>query len=109
LQKAHRKIALPESRSGKNTASLSVVPPEYVSPIRGVLLRGASHEPKDVFVSEGVLHVGAMGVALYREGGNPFPSLWHLRQSLRAVSTHVRMYVNGQAVDSSKYSFIVRN
>src|SRR5450759_1185106 len=46
--------------------------PEYVSPIRGVLLRGVSHEPKDVFsralfpnargalVSEGVLHVGVM-------------------------------------------------
>src|SRR5450756_2912913 len=45
--------------------------------------RGASHEPKDVFsralfpnargalVSEGVLHVGAMGVALCRAGGNP--------------------------------------
>jgi len=40
--------------------------------MRGVLLRGASHEPKDVFVSEGVLHIGAMGVALCREGGNPF-------------------------------------
>src|SRR5450830_1772027 len=61
----------------------SVIPPEYVSPIRGALLRGASHEPKDVFsralfpnargalVSEGVLHVGAMGVALCRAGGNP--------------------------------------
>src|SRR5450756_1890505 len=49
----------------------SVIPPEYVSPIRGALLRGASHEPKDVFVSEGVLHVSAMGVALCREGGNP--------------------------------------
>src|SRR5450756_872935 len=45
--------------------------------------RGASPEPKDVFsralfpnargalVSEGVLHVGAMGVALCRVGGNP--------------------------------------
>src|SRR5450756_595358 len=61
--------------------------PEYVSPIRGVLLRGVSHEPKDVFsralfpnargalVSEGVLHVGVMGVALCREGGNPALSL----------------------------------
>ena len=45
--------------------------PEHFIPMRGVLLRGASHEPKDVFVSEGVLHVGAMGVALCREGGNP--------------------------------------
>jgi len=34
--------------------------------------RGASHEPKDVFVSEGVLHVSVMGVALCRAGGNPF-------------------------------------
>src|SRR5450756_296563 len=52
--------------------------PEYVSPIRGVLLRGAPHEPKDVFsralflnargavVSEGVLHVSVMGVAFPR-------------------------------------------
>ena len=39
--------------------------------MRGALLRGASHEPKDVFVSEGVLHVGAMEVALCRAGGNP--------------------------------------
>src|SRR5450830_835518 len=44
--------------------------PEHFIPMRGVLLRGASHEPKDVFVSEGVLHVGVMGVALCREGGN---------------------------------------
>src|SRR5450756_94697 len=33
--------------------------------------RGASRELKDVFVSEGVLHVGAMRVALCRAGGNP--------------------------------------
>ena len=33
--------------------------------------RGASHEPKDVFVSEGVLHVGAMRVVFCRAGGNP--------------------------------------
>src|SRR5450759_3435538 len=57
---------------------LPVVPPEYVSPIRRVLLRGAPYEPKDVFsralflnargavVSEGVLHVSVMGVALPR-------------------------------------------
>src|SRR5450759_4497167 len=57
--------------------------PEHFFPMRGALLRGASHEPKDVFsralfshasgalVSEGVLHVGAMGVALCRAGGNP--------------------------------------
>src|SRR5450830_281933 len=44
--------------------------PEHFFPMRGALLRGASHEPKDVFVSEGVLHVGVMGVALCREGGN---------------------------------------
>ena len=57
--------------------------PEPFLPMRGALLRGASHEPKDVFsralfpnargalVFEGVLHVGAMGVALCRAGGNP--------------------------------------
>ena len=45
--------------------------PEHVGSMRGVLLRGASHEPKDVFVSEGVLHVSVMGVALCRAGGNP--------------------------------------
>src|SRR5450756_993021 len=55
------------------------------------LLRGASHEPKDVFsralfpnargalVSEGVLHVGAMGVALCRAGGNPSWSQYWVR------------------------------
>src|SRR5450759_426565 len=39
----------------------SVIPPEYVSPIRGVLLRGASHE-----------YVSPIRGALCREGGNPF-------------------------------------
>ena len=58
--------------------------PEHVGSMRGVLLRGASHEPKDVFVSEGVLHVSVMGVALCRAGGNPFclplPPLWISRR-----------------------------
>src|SRR5664280_2117505 len=45
-------------------------PPEYFSSIRGVLLRGASHE-----------HVGVMGVALCRVGGNPALALGSVCQS----------------------------
>jgi len=45
---------------GRISRALYSHAPEYVSSIRGALLRGASHE-----------HVGVMGVALCREGGNP--------------------------------------